>query len=220
MFQITIQSKLQFNLALIAQKLNQLDESLDACGKAIELNSGYLKAYIHRARVYVAKEMYDDAVHDFEAALKVDPTLKDLKRELQNAKLAAKRAKRKDYYKILQVDKKATEDEIRKAYKKRALLHHPDRHASAPDAVKKEQERLFKDLGEAYEVLSDTKKRFRYDQGVDLMDDRSYDSPGYDPSTADFFNVFFNSSAMPGFRPSPGATRGPHQQFHQHTFRH
>lgn len=39
--------------------------------------------------------------------------------------MAAKRAKRKDYYKILDIPKSATEDDIRKAYKKRALLHHP-----------------------------------------------------------------------------------------------
>jgi DnaJ family protein C protein 7 len=44
---------------------------------------------------------------------------------MNNMKLEAKKAKRKDYYKILDVGKTASEDEIRKAYKKRALLHHP-----------------------------------------------------------------------------------------------
>ena len=47
------------------------------------------------------------------------------KEALQNAKLELKKSKRKDYYKILGVDKQAGEDEIKKAYKKRALLHHP-----------------------------------------------------------------------------------------------
>jgi len=218
---ITIQSKLHFNIALITLKQNKLDESLAACSKAIELNSKYLKAIIHRAKVYVQKEMYDDAVHDYEAALRIDPTLRQLKRELQETKTAAKRAKRKDYYKILNVDKSATEDEIKKAYKKRALLHHPDRHASATDEVKKEQERLFKDLGEAYEVLSDSKKRFRYDQGVDLMDEGGFGGGGYADPSNDFINVFFGNGGIPSFRPGQGAGgggRGPHQ-FH-HTFRH
>ncbi|CAL8087988.1 unnamed protein product [Orchesella dallaii] len=212
MINITIQSKLYFNLALIAQKQNKLDDSLQACTKAIALNSNYLKAIIHRARLYSTKEQYDDAVHDLEAALRIDPTLRDLKRELNNAKLAAKRAKRKDYYKILNVDKNATEDEIRKAYKKRALVHHPDRHASATEAVQKEQEKLFKDLGEAYEVLSDQKKRFRYDQGVDLVEERGYE-PSYDPSSQDFLNVFFGNQGYPAFRPGQAGARSGHHGF-------
>merc|ERR1712173_14152 len=89
---------------------------------------------------------------------------------LSNAKLELKKSKRKDYYKILGVDKNANDDEIKKAYRKRALVHHPDRHAGASDEEKKEHERKFKEVGEAYGVLSDTKKRTRYDQGHDIED--------------------------------------------------
>lgn len=49
----------------------------------------------------------------------------ETKRLLQEAKLALKKSKRKDYYKILGVDKNASTDEIKKAYRKRALVHHP-----------------------------------------------------------------------------------------------
>lgn len=52
-------------------------------------------------------------------------------------------------------------------------MHHPDRHAGASDNERREQERKFKEVGEAYGVLSDPKKRARYDQGQDLDEDGS-----------------------------------------------
>lgn len=58
-------------------------------------------------------------------------------------------------------------------FRKRALVHHPDRHAGAPDTERREQERRFKEVGEAYGILSDPKKRARYDHGQDLDDDGS-----------------------------------------------
>jgi DnaJ homolog subfamily C member 7 len=53
---------------------------------------------------------------------------------IKNAQLEAKKAKRKDYYKILGVEKTATDDEIKKAYKKLALKHHPDKNNSSEEA--------------------------------------------------------------------------------------
>merc|ERR1712152_58088 len=89
---------------------------------------------------------------------------------LQEAKLELKKSKRKDYYKILGVEKSANDDEIKKAYRKRAMVHHPDRHSSASDDEKKEHETKFKEVGEAYAILSDEKKRRMYDSGQDLED--------------------------------------------------
>lgn len=74
-------------------------------------------------------------------------------------------AEDKDYYKDLGVERTASADEIKKAYRKMALKHHPDRNQSDPVAEEK-----FKEISEAYEVLSDVEKRQRYDhygyQGV------------------------------------------------------
>ncbi len=65
----------------------------------------------------------------------------------------------KDYYKILGVERKASEDEIRKAYRKLAKQHHPDYNPN-----NKQAEERFKEINEAYEVLSDAKKRSDYDR--------------------------------------------------------
>ncbi|EIW57283.1 DnaJ-domain-containing protein [Trametes versicolor FP-101664 SS1] len=64
-----------------------------------------------------------------------------------------------DYYKLLGVSRDASEDDIKKAYKKMALKWHPDRNSGSEDASKK-----FKEISEAFEVLSDKQKRTIYDQ--------------------------------------------------------
>ena len=68
-------------------------------------------------------------------------------------------AEKRDYYEVLGIQKGASEDEIKKAYKKLARKYHPDMNPGD-----KEAEEKFKEVGEAYEVLSDDTKRSRYDQ--------------------------------------------------------
>jgi len=95
----------------------------------------------------------------------------------------------KDYYKILSVNRKASDDEIRKAYRKLAKQYHPDYNPNDKQAEEK-----FKEINEAYEVLSDTKKRSYYDRvGSDYSQWQRRGAPGD-----------FNWGEYGGF---PGGTR-------------
>ncbi|KAG1129933.1 hypothetical protein G6F42_004620 [Rhizopus arrhizus] len=102
-----------------------------------------------------------------------------------------------DYYQVLQIEKDASDQQIKKAYRKLALKFHPDKNSSA-DAVEK-----FKDISEAYEILSDPEKRRVYDsRGSDPMHDGDYDY--HNPfagfafhSPEEIFAEFFNH--MSGF---------------------
>jgi len=73
-------------------------------------------------------------------------------------------ATKRDYYEVLGVDKKASADEIKSAYRKLALKWHPDRWVNGTDAEKKTAEGNFKEAAEAYSILSDPDKRAKYDQ--------------------------------------------------------
>ncbi|MBS4035320.1 MAG: J domain-containing protein [Ignavibacterium sp.] len=87
----------------------------------------------------------------------------------------------KDYYKILSVDKSASKDEIKKAYRKLAMKYHPDRNPNDKAAEEK-----FKEITEANEVLSDPEKRKKYDTlGADW---KQYQHAGGD--FGDFFSQF------------------------------
>ena len=80
-------------------------------------------------------------------------------------------AEKRDYYEVLGLQKGASEDDIKQAYRKAALKWHPDRWVNGTDAEKKTAEEKFKEASEAYSILSDKDKRAKYDQfgfaGVD-----------------------------------------------------
>ena len=85
--------------------------------------------------------------------------------KIRQAKQKAKEAAKKDYYKILGVEKTASDDEIKKAYRKLALKWHPDRNQGSEEE-KQKADKMFKDINEAYSVISEPDKRRQYDMGA------------------------------------------------------
>ncbi|XP_011305686.1 dnaJ homolog subfamily C member 7 [Fopius arisanus] len=202
-----VNTKLHYNRALTAAKLGRLNESISECTEALNIDENYMKAILKRGSCYMELQEYEEAVRDFERACRVNQS-RENRRLLMEAKEALKRSKKKDYYKILGVDKAASVEDIKKAYRKRALVHHPDRHSSASDTKKKEQEKKFKEIGEAYTILSDPKQRSRYDRGGDMEEfENGFDLSRF--STDSAFEAFFTKPEA-GFKFQFG---GGHESF-------
>ena len=118
----------------------------------------------------------------------------------------------KDLYEVLGVAKTASEDEIKKSYRKLAMKYHPDRFASATEAEKKDAEEKFKEINHAYEVLSDAQKKSNYDQfgsedGPQAQDFSGFQSGdpfgGFNPF-GDIFSSFFGGERQGSAQTSSG----------------
>ncbi|KAF9650720.1 DnaJ-domain-containing protein, partial [Thelephora ganbajun] len=208
-----IRATLLSNRATTLVKLSKYDEALTDIEESIALYPRNFKALRTRARIHLHLENFEGSVADFKAALeqaKLEDSIaevRSLQAELKKAEAALKRSKTKDYYKILGVARDCTEAEIKKAYRKESLIHHPDKGGD---------EEKFKLVAEAFTVLSDPQRRQRYDMGEE---DSEYGGGsggmgGMDPQDiADLFAQF--GGGMPrGF--GGGGFSGGFHGFHSH----
>ena len=119
-------------------------------------------------------------------------------------------AQKRDYYEVLGVDKNATEDQIKKAYRTIAIKYHPDRNPG-----NKEAEEKFKEAAEAYDVLHDPQKRQQYDQfGFNAPGSGGFDPFGGTSMNMDdifsmFGDIFGGRAGFGGF--GGGGSRGRQQ---------
>uniref|UniRef100_A0A7N1A778 J domain-containing protein n=1 Tax=Kalanchoe fedtschenkoi TaxID=63787 RepID=A0A7N1A778_KALFE len=189
------------NRAAAYKSLNQIADAISDCSLAMALDSNYTKAISRRASLFEVIRDYDQAAKDLRrlvsklkkklgekkniSGISDRSTNLSLANDMREAEVRLSEMEeeaRKDvpinFYLILGVEPLATPSEIRKAYRKCALKHHPDKAGQflgkndvgddvlwnkITDEVQRDMDRLFKMIGEAYAVLSDSSKRSRYD---------------------------------------------------------
>ncbi|ORY00732.1 hypothetical protein BCR34DRAFT_494387 [Clohesyomyces aquaticus] len=200
-------SKILQNRALCNTKLKNWKPAIADCDKALQLDPSYTKARKTRAKALGESGNWEEAVRELKAIHEANPSEPNITQEIRNAEMELKKSQRKDYYKILGVEKDATEQEIKKAYRKLAIVHHPDKNRDDDQAADR-----FKEIQEAHETLSDPQKRARYDSGEDLIDPSEMFNPGggfgghpgaqIDPEM--LFNMFGGMGGMGGGRPGGG----------------
>ncbi|KAI8067571.1 hypothetical protein BC940DRAFT_257038 [Gongronella butleri] len=186
-----INAKLYSNRAAVLQKQRKFEEALEDCDKALELDPDFVKVYSRRAACYMETEQYEEATRDYKRLVDTDAGNREYRNLLRKAEIELKKSQRKDYYKILGVSRDAGESEIKKAYRKLALQYHPDKNAGDAKA-----EARFKEVNDAYSILSDPQKKARFDSGADLEGmggmGGGFDGAGVDMN--DIFQQFFAGS--------------------------
>uniref|UniRef100_A0A336LLD5 CSON011110 protein n=1 Tax=Culicoides sonorensis TaxID=179676 RepID=A0A336LLD5_CULSO len=155
-------------------KDEQYTEAIRHCREALDIYKDP-QVLCDRAEAYLGSDSYDDAIHDYQAAIEIDENLQRAKDGIERAKKMQKQAEKRDYYKILGVKRNANKQEIIKAYRKAAQKWHPDNFPD-PDE-KKLAEKKFIDIAAAKEVLTDPEKRQQFDQGEDPLDPESGQNP-------------------------------------------
>lgn len=100
------------NISICQDKLGDKREALYSLNRAIKNNPRYAKALIKRGDMHLALEEHNEAIRDYSEASEIDSTQYNVQAKLKDAQAKAKKAKRKDYYKILGVKKEAQDPEI------------------------------------------------------------------------------------------------------------
>lgn len=125
-------------------------------------------------KAHTMAEDWDKAKIAYSEANRKDPHNNEYRDELRNAEHEIKKARRKDYYKILEIPNTASERQIKKAFRRCGVDNHPDKCSTEECAEK------FKLCVEASDILSDSEVRRRYDAGEDVLENQQ-NSGGGDP---------------------------------------
>ena len=115
------------NRATARFKNGEYTAAVADCDAALAAAPRHIKALLRRAACKLELEDYKGAISDYEEAQAIEPEDQTIRQGLRNAKIELKKSSRKDLYKVLGITKNATDHDIKKAYRKKALECHPDR---------------------------------------------------------------------------------------------
>lgn len=177
--------------------LGDYDQAIATATRVTEFTeSNDISAHIVLGDAQLEADKFGEAVRTYQQAMENaenDEDKQTCQEKIKKAETALKQSKEKNYYKILGVSRNAKKGEIKKAYRDGALKWHPDKNA---DNVE-EAEKMFQDISEAYEVLSDEEKRGKYDRGEDVFENQGGGGGrGHNPH--DFFRQHFQQGGGGG----------------------
>ncbi len=183
--------------------LNNMARAAKYCTEVLTSNPNSLQGLLYQAAKHMENENYDAAISSLNTARDNHPESQNMiNQKLQDAQLALKRSKTKDYYKVLGVSRDADDRTIKKAYRTATKNFHPDK-AAAKGVPKEEAEKKMAAINEAYEVLSDPELKARFDRGDDPNDPLS--NQGGNPFQGSPFGAggggqqfFFQQGGSPG----------------------
>ncbi|KAJ0582602.1 putative DnaJ domain, tetratricopeptide-like helical domain superfamily [Helianthus annuus] len=213
------------NRAAAHQSLGVIIDAIGDCSAAIALDGTYPKALSRRSTLWEMIRDYKHAADDLqrlvsiletpsgENSKKSNGSVKDLRkarRRLSSIEENSKKERSLDLYLILGIKPSDTAAEVKKAYRKAALRHHPDkagqviaRAESGSDgqkwklimeSIQIDADKLFKMIGEAYAVLSDSTKRSKYDLEEEMWDDMNTHACSSSRRGSDFYSSPYETS--------------------------
>ncbi|KAE8148822.1 hypothetical protein BDV25DRAFT_11421 [Aspergillus avenaceus] len=169
------------------------------CTESLELNPYSLPALLFKGQAALDEDRFEDAINLLNTAKEHHSNSRDAQTLLQKAHVLQKRAKQRDYYKVLGVSRDADERTIKRAYRQLTKQHHPDK-AKAQGTSKEEAEKKMASINEAYEVLSDPELKERYDSGDDPNDPDSQRGHPFQGSPFGGGQQFFFQQGGPQFK--------------------
>lgn len=184
-------------IVLCHTKAGQHDKAIEEAQKHVG-HQETVEGLIALGDAQIGAEKFEDALRSYRRAEEVAPGEEEkqkAKNKIREGEVALKQSKEKNYYKILGIQRNASQKEIKKAYRELALKWHPDKNADNLE----EAEKKFTDIAEAYEVLSDKELRAKYDRGEEV-----FENQGGNPHRTNA-HQFFRQHFQGGF---PGGGRG------------
>ncbi|USW59358.1 Putative DnaJ domain, tetratricopeptide-like helical domain superfamily [Septoria linicola] len=150
-------------------EMNNFKKATPFCEEALTFNDRSLPALLNKAQRQIDADKFEPALGTLNQAQEEHGRTQKIQELMQKAQQLLKRSKQKDYYKVLGVSRDADERDIKKAFRRLTVQHHPDK-AAKNGVTQEEAQKKMSAINEAYEVLSDPELKARFDRGEDPND--------------------------------------------------